>query len=81
MEHEEEQKIEMYDRVRIKGADLVIYTVVGIGPGTSFKLQRGNDASSWQQIDGSKLVIVSKAEKSQTEPGFVPDRSITDVGY
>jgi hypothetical protein len=78
---EQEAKIEIGDSVRIKAGDLTVYTVVGIGPSTSFKLQQGRDAASWQQIDGSKLVIVRKAQKAEAEPGFVPDRSINDVGY
>ena len=78
---ERETTLEMNDLVRIAGGDSKVFKIVGIGPGTSFRLQFGTDASTWQQVDGSKLEIVAKAEKPQTEPGFVPDRSITDVGY
>ena len=76
----EKATLEMGDVVKILGGDSKKLKIVGIGPGTSFKLQFGNDASTWQQVDGSKLELVSKAEKPDVEPGFVPGSSIMGRG-
>jgi hypothetical protein len=72
----EKTTFEMGDLVRILGGDSTEAKIVGSGPGTSFRLQFGNDASTWQQVDGGKLELVAKAKKPEIEPGFVPGRSI-----
>jgi hypothetical protein len=78
---ERETTLEMGDAVRIVGGDTRVFRIVGIGPTTFFKLQVGNDAATWQTIDGSKLELVEKVKRPEGEPGFVPGRSINDVGY
>ncbi len=78
MEQGHEATLGMGDLVRITGGDSRTFKIVGIGPGTLFKLQFENEASTWQYVDGSKLELVAEAEKPKTDPGFVPDRSIMD---
>jgi hypothetical protein len=80
-QQERETTLEMGDAVRIVDGDARVFRIVGIGPTTFFKLQFGNDAATWQTIDGSKLELLQKVEKTETEPRFVPSRSIDDVGY
>ena len=78
---ERETALEMNDFVRIIGGDGKVFRIVGTGPTTFFKLQFGNDAATWQMVDGCNLELVEEAKKPETEPGFVPGRSIMDVGY
>ena len=58
-----------------------IRLIVGIGPGEFFSTQLGNDAGTVKPIRGRDLELVAKAKKADAEPGFVPKRLITDVGY
>lgn len=72
----EKAALGMGDVVKILRGDGKRLKIVGIGPGTSFKLQFGNDASTWQQVDGNQLGLVSKAKPTDTGPGFIPGSSI-----
>jgi hypothetical protein len=71
---------EIGDSVRERGSQ-AIRVITGIGPGEFFMTQVGRDAGTVKPVKGADLYLIAKAPKPDTEPGLVPGRSITDVGY
>lgn len=65
------------DSVRIVGGKDVL-TIVGIGPGTFYTVQLGNDGATRKSIEGDQLELVVKAAKPDTDSRFVPKRSIME---
>lgn len=71
---------EIGDTVRKRDSQ-EIRTVTGIGPGEFYMTQVGTDAATIKPIRGSDLELVAKKPKPQTEPSFIPTRSIMDDGF
>ncbi len=69
------------DTVRKAGSKEVLTITETRASQDLYKVQLGNDAAAVQYVKGSELELVAKAKKPDSEPGIVPDRSITDVGY
>lgn len=74
IEQQERGPLEIYDLVRIKGGDSRIFRIIGLGPGTLFKVQFETYASTWQKVNRRDLELVAKAKKDypESEAGFHP---------
>lgn len=51
------------DRVRIAGGKDML-TIVGIGPGTFYTVQLGNDGATRKSIEGDQLELVAKGSQA-----------------
>jgi hypothetical protein len=68
------------DRVRTSGSTDE-WVIVGTRADDLFEIQRGNDGASKRVEKATNLELIAKPSKAESEPRFVPGRSITDVGY
>jgi hypothetical protein len=72
------QTFEISDQVSVEG-DSAVWTIVGsrsLEP--CWQIQRGRDAATIRFVRTETLILVQKAEKPDTGPGFYPPKSIME---